>query len=70
MHVRNTLNVYLVHVIVTESCTSGPVEQIPSAEEIRAIGDDKPKFGQSIDVRGEVEGPNMDGNSQLHFQCA
>ncbi|KAM1005318.1 hypothetical protein ACFX2C_005413 [Malus domestica] len=44
-----------------EASVNGPkVEQIPSAEEIRAIGDDKPKFGQSIDVRGEVEGPNMD----------
>lgn len=41
-----------------------------SVEEIRVISDDKPKFGQTIDVRGEAERPNVDGNSQLHFPCA
>lgn len=64
-----TPNVYFVHVLVTESCASGPVEQNLSAEEIRLIGDDKSKVGQTIDVR-EVGGPTIDGNSQQHFPCA
>ncbi|XP_008227453.1 PREDICTED: uncharacterized protein LOC103326965 isoform X4 [Prunus mume] len=37
------------------------VDQNVSAEEVPATGDDKPKFGQTIRVGGDVEGPNMDG---------
>lgn len=65
-----TRSVCFVHVLVTEYCTSGPVKQNLSVEEIRLTSADKPKFEQTIDVRGEVEGPNVDGNSQLHFPCA
>ncbi|XP_021831683.1 uncharacterized protein LOC110771653 isoform X2 [Prunus avium] len=45
------------------------VDQNVSAEEVPVTRDCKPKFGQTISVGGDVEGPNMDGNNQLQFPC-
>ncbi|BFG27340.1 hypothetical protein CerSpe_136140 [Prunus speciosa] len=45
------------------------LDQNVSAEEVPVTRDCKPKFGQTISVGGDVEGPNMDGNNQLQFPC-
>lgn len=64
-----TVNLTFVHVFVTKYCICDPVDQNVSTEEVPVTGDDKPKFGQTIRVGGDVEGPNMDGNNQLQFPC-